>query len=208
MNIMFDVGANWGTDSLDFIRNNNDWVCFAFEPTPQLFAHLVNASAGFKDRYFVYPYAISDFVGKANFNVAGQSDWGCSSLLNFIPDTNLFWKDRYDFKVTDTLEVDAIRLDTFIKFLNIEFIDYFHCDVQGMDLTALESFGNYISIVKEGQIEVSNKKDVLYTNSNNYVEDAIIFLEKHNFSIKGIYPNDIHNNEANLVFINKLHNTV
>ena len=205
MKIMFDVGCNNGSSSEYYVNSN--YQVYAFEPTPKLCNDLKHKFIN-NPNFILIQKAISTIEGKVNFNVAGQSDWGCSSLLNFIPDTNLFWKDRYDFKVTDTLEVDAIRLDTFIKFLNIKFIDYFHCDVQGMDLTALESFGNYISIVKEGQIEVSNKKDVLYTNSNNYVEDAIIFLEKHNFSIKGIYPNDIHNNEANLVFVNKLHNTV
>ena len=87
--------------------------------------------------------------------------------------------------------------------LDIKTIDYFHCDIQGLDLSALESLGTYISIVKEGQIEVANKRNVLYENSNNYIEDVINFLEKNNFIIKNITSNDIYNNESNLQFINK-----
>ncbi len=43
--------------------------------------------------------------------------------------------------------------------LNINCIDYFHCDIQGLDLSALESMGEYISIIKEGQVEVASKRD-------------------------------------------------
>ena len=204
MNIMFDVGANWGTDSLDFIRNNNDWVCFAFEPTPQLFAHLVNASAGFKDRYFVYPYAISDFVGKANFNVAGQSDWGCSSLLEFSDNLDKTWPGRTDFVVTENIEVDVISLKYFIENIvpniKIEKIDRFHCDTQGNDLKVLKGMAEYVSIIQHGVIEVPQSTEVMLYKNQHSFEEAVEFLQNNGFKISNINSQQ---NELNLCFDRK-----
>ena len=204
MNIMFDVGANWGTDSLDFIRNNNDWVCFAFEPTPQLFEHLVNASANFKDRYFVYPYAISDFVGKANFNVAGQSDWGCSSLLEFSDNLDKTWPGRTDFVVTENIEVDVISLKYFIENIvpniKIEKIDRFHCDTQGNDLKVLKGMAEYVSIIQHGVIEVPQSTEVMLYKNQHSFEEAVEFLQNNGFKISNINSQQ---NELNLCFDRK-----
>ena len=197
---MFDVGCNCGSNSEYYV--NNDYQVFAFEPTPYL-CNILTSKFCNKPNFILIQKAISNIEGKMKFNIAGQSDWGCSSLLNFISDTTLYWKDRYDFKVTDVIDVDVIRLDSFIKMLDIKSIDYFHCDIQGLDLSALQSLGEYINIIKEGQVEVSNIKNVLYNSSNNYVDDVIQFLEKNDFKIQSVSPNDMHNNESNLKFISK-----
>ncbi len=42
-----------------------------------------------------------------------------------------------DFNVTDTIDVDVIKLKDFINDNNIDKIDYLHCDVQGHDLEVL-----------------------------------------------------------------------
>jgi FkbM family methyltransferase len=200
MKIMFDIGCNNGKDSDYYVHNN--YQVFAFEPTPKLCDDL---RSRFKNNcnFFLIEKAISNKEGKMKFNIVDYPHRGCSSLLNFIPDTTLFWDNYVNATVIESIHIDVIRLDSFIKMLDIKTIDYFHCDIQGLDLSALESLGTYISIVKEGQIEVANKRNVLYENSNNYIEDVINFLEKNNFIIKNITSNDIYNNESNLQFINK-----
>lgn len=197
---MFDVGCNNGNNSEYYV--NNDYKVFAFEPTPKLCAEL---SEKFKNNsnFTLIKKAVSNVEGVMNFNVAGLSDWGCSSLLNFLPDLTINWGGRGDFKVTEIIKVDVIRLDTFIKYNNILSIDYLHCDAQGLDLSVLESLGQYINIVKKGTVEVANKRDVLYTNSNNYINDVVEFLEKNNFKILDIKSNDGLNNESNVLFLNK-----
>lgn len=47
------------------------------------------------------------------FNIAGQADWGCSSLLEFSNGLDKTSPGRTDLKVTDTITVNTIRLDTF-----------------------------------------------------------------------------------------------
>ena len=127
MKILFDVGANNGSSSLQKIKNNKDWICFAFEPTTRLIQEMANKSASFSDRYHIIPYAVSDFDGEADFYIAGQADWGCSSLLNFNSNLTETWPGRTAFKVTKTIKVKVITLKTFIEQMadiEINQIDY------------------------------------------------------------------------------------
>tara|TARA_R110000765_G_scaffold153731_3_gene256685 strand:+ start:49 stop:663 length:615 start_codon:yes stop_codon:yes gene_type:complete len=204
MKILFDVGANWGTSSLRQIEKNEDWICFAFEPTPRLIEHMIKESASFSDRYHIIPCAVSDFDGEADFHIAGQADWGCSSLLNFNSNLAEMWPGRKDFKVTETIKVKAITLKTFIEQMTdteIKQIDHYHCDVQGSDLKALQGLGEYINIIQEGEVEAAVKKDILYINQNT-AEDTDAYLRKHNF-LTSFHSNDKFNNETNIRFKKK-----
>lgn len=204
MKILFDVGANNGSSSLQKIKNNKDWICFAFEPTTRLIQEMANKSASFSDRYHIIPYAVSDFDGEADFYIAGQADWGCSSLLNFNSNLTETWPGRTDFKVTKTIKVKVITLKTFIEQMadiEINQIDYYHCDIQGSDLKGLQGLGEYINIVKEGVVEAALKKDILYINQNT-AEDTESYLKEHNF-LTTYYVNDKFGNETNIKFKRK-----
>lgn len=195
-NIIFDVGANNGSSCLHFTNDPNN-IIYAFEPTPYLLETFLYPKQS--KRYKVIPYAVSNFDGEAQFNIAGQSDWGCSSLNTFSEDLEHTWPGRTDFKVTDQIKVKVIRLDTFIKENNIEKINFLHCDTQGSDLKVLESLGEYINILQSGEIEAFNQNP-LYKESDNSVEKATAFLEKHGFKIKSISANDGLRNEVNISF--------
>jgi len=203
MIIIFDVGANFGTFSLDITRENPDILCFAFEPTPYLIDHLKKQSQEFSDRYIVCPYAVSNYVRKAQFHVSGNADWGCSSLLLFNTNLKETWPERNDFNVTDNIEVDVITIEYFLDNIytgNISKIDFFHCDTQGSDLNVLKGTGRYIKLIKSGEVEAANKPDILYKNQNTK-EDTINFLIDNGFYIKSILPNDMHQNEVNIEFL-------
>jgi FkbM family methyltransferase len=201
--IFFDVGANFGTSSIHLAKSDPDTLVYAFEPTPELILYLKTQTFNLKN-YNVVGKAVSDFDGKATFNVAGQADWGCSSLLEFSDNSKTEWPGRTDFSVTKQIEVDVIRLDNFIIKNNIDKIDYFHCDTQGSDLDVLYGLGEKISIIKEGAIEAATKQDILYKNQNNFIE-CIEFLKMNNFEIISVTSNDPQFNEANIHFKNKLY---
>jgi len=201
--IFFDVGANFGTSSIHLAKSDPDTLVYAFEPTPELILYLKTQTFNLKN-YNVVGKAVSDFDGKATFNVAGQADWGCSSLLEFSDNSKTEWPGRTDFSVTKQIEVDVIRLDNFIIKNNIDKIDYFHCDTQGSDLDVLYGLGEKISIIKEGAIEAATKQDILYKNQNNFIE-CIEFLKMNNFKIISVTSNDPQFNEANIHFKNKLY---
>lgn len=201
--IFFDVGANFGTTSLQIAKNDPEMIVYAFEPTPELILHLKRCSSNLEN-YNVVGKAVSDYEGKATFNIAGQADWGCSSLLEFSEKSKTEWPGRTDFVVTRQIEVEVIRLYNFIMLNDIEIIDYFHCDTQGSDLDVLYGLGDKISIIKEGVIEAAAKRDILYKNQNDYLE-CIEFLKMNNFEIIAVHSNDPDTNEVNIHFKNKLY---
>jgi len=198
--IFFDVGANSGKDSIPIAKNDVNTIVFGFEPTPQLIGIIKNQISGLNN-YILIEKAVSNYNGKSKFNVAGQADWGCSSLLEFSDKSKTEWCGRTDFRITEEIEVDVIRLDNFIEEFKIKKIDYLHVDTQGSDLNVLKGLGDYLKIVNEGVIEAANKENILYFGQNTK-EECIDFLVKNNFKIINVEKNDPHDNEINIYFKN------
>lgn len=196
--IFFDVGANNGSSSINAAINDPNTIVYAFEPTPKMVEEIKRQVINL-DNYNIIEKAVSNYNGTATFRVAGQADWGCSSLLEFSENSKTEWPGRTDFKVTEEIEVDVITLENFIHSNNITQIDYLHIDTQGSDLKVLEGLGKYISIVKEGVMEAAAKTDILY-NGQNTQEQSIKFLGKHGFQIQHIQLSDHYCNEVNIFF--------
>jgi len=200
MYTFFDVGANSGTDSLKVANSRSDAIVYAFEPTPRLIEHLKSCSVGLNN-YIVVPKAVSNYNGETTFYISGNADWGCSSICEFNNNLEETWPGRKDFKVTDQVKVDVIKLVDFIKDNNIESIDYLHVDAQGQDLEVLIGLEDKINIVKEGVIEMPTSHNTkLYKNQKYLKDDAIHFLKENGFQIKSIHPNDAQYNEVNIFF--------
>ncbi|MCC4294210.1 FkbM family methyltransferase [Brevundimonas aurantiaca] len=189
--IYVDVGANDGRTSLP-MAGNPDWVVYAFEPTPELADHL-RSRARACNNYHVIQKAVSNKPGRAKFNIAGQGDWGTSSLLDFNDNISTTWRGRTDFKVTGEIEVEVITLKDFCLENNIQRIDHLHADVQGMDYDVLLGLEDFIDRVQGGDIECSRNHDVkLYKNEQYVFEDVAIGLYQNGFLIEAINPNDDH----------------
>ena len=197
--ILFDVGANWGQDSLDRTRDDSKVITYAFEPTPELYNHLSHRSFDFSDRYFVHEVALSDFNGAAQFNVAAHNDWGTSSLLDFSPGLDQTWAGRHDFYVDRKIDVKVMRFDTWFEAAKpkINRIDFFHCDTQGSDLRVLRGMGDYIDLIVEGVIEVPDSPEVMLYQGQHSKDEAISFLTERGFEISNIVHQQ---NEQNLFF--------
>ena len=196
--VIFDVGANFGKTFMNHARQGNH--VYAFEPTPHLISEIKKWCFDIPT-YHLIEMAVSDVEGVMDFNVAGQADWGCSSLYQFSDDLKEKWGWRTDFKVTETIKVDVIRLDTFILKNNISKIDYLHVDTQGNDLKVMKSLGAEIGRVKSGVIEVSNLVS-LYKNTPTK-EECLNFLEETGFAIERIEDSDGMNYEQNVYFTRK-----
>ena len=205
--ILFDVGANWGSDSISKTDHDESVTTWAFEPTPELIAHLTNASSRFSDRYHIQPIALSDFDGEAEFNIADNPgcDWGCSSLNSFSEDLHKTWPGRTDFKFNRTIKVQVSRLDTWFKNnnLQLEKIDFFHCDTQGSDLKVLQGMGEYINLIQEGVIECARDDVAKLYKENHTMQEAVDFLNSKGFEVTRTESNDVHNNEYNVYFKKK-----
>lgn len=193
--VIFDVGANFGQTFIDHARHG--YHVYAFEPTPYLISEIKKWSCDIPT-YHLIEYAVSETEGIMKFNIAGQSDWGCSSLLEFSDGLDKTWPGRSDLKVTDTINVNTIRLDTFLKdHPEIEKIDYLHIDTQGSDLSVLRSLGDKIQIVEEGIVEVPQSVEVVLYKKQHTKEEMIAFLYSNGFEIVGVTSQM---NEDNLRF--------
>lgn len=201
MPIFFDIGANDGGWSVNLARDNPNFKVYAFEPTPRMCEIIKSKSHELKN-YRLIEKAVSDFDGLAEFKVAGQADWGCSSLLDFSDKSRTEWPGRTDFHVTQTIQVEVMRLDSFIEQEGIEEIEYLHVDTQGSDLKVLMGMGDHIAIIKRGVIEAAAKKDILYLGQNTQ-DQCVEFLTKKNFEIEKIWQNDPMGNEVNIEFFKR-----
>ena len=202
--IIFDVGANDGKTFYNHIFDSRNKI-FAFEPTRELINSIKTWSINFPN-YFLIECAVGETEGIFDLNVAGHHDWGCTSLLEFNEGLDKTWPGRDDFFVSHVQKnTEVIRLDSFIKKnSDIVSIDYLHIDTQGTDLQVLKSLGDYINIVKEGCMESSMDASVSLYKNQHTNKDCYEFLEKNNFSITNVQPNDKFNNEVNIYFNNKI----
>jgi FkbM family methyltransferase len=200
--IFFDVGANNGNTSVPYAQNDSNIKVYAFEPTPEMIKQIENRTQSINN-YFLTKKAVSNYNGKATFKVSEQGDWGCSSLLEFSDKSKTEWCGRPEYKVNYEMQVEVIRLDSFIKEHNIPKIDYLHIDTQGSDLKVLEGLGEYINIVEEGVMEAAAKENILYYGQNSQ-QESIEFLKKNGFEITSIEYNEYYNNEVNIFFKRKV----
>jgi len=202
--IFFDVGAHNGKSSLHLVNNPNA-IVYAFEPVPEYFNLLQQESIKYPN-YKVYNKAVSDYTGKASFNICGIGRASqCSSLLEFSDKSKLeeHWRGYNNFNYTQKIDVDVITLEQFIEEYNIDHIDYLHCDAQGCDLKVLKSLGNYINIVKEGVVETARNEEVkLYKNQETY-SDVEEFLKNNGFEIVEVRSNNSLETEFNVFFKRK-----
>ena len=197
-NIIIEVGANSGQDSIRYSKITDSFV-YAFEPVP----YLANKLVEFLDdngitNYKLIRSAVSDTNGKSIFNISGPDDshgYACSSLNQFSDDIHQTWGGRSDFAHIDSLEVDTIRLDTFIEKEGIEEIQYLHIDAQGSDFNVLKSLGDKVGIVKEGKCEAANKVS-LYKDVDNSVYSIIEWLNNNGFKIS--YINNHHGDKITI----------
>lgn len=192
MKVKIEVGANHGTDTERLAEDGS--IVYAFEPTRELVNILWN-KFNHNPNVKIIPFAVDVTNGFATFKIAGQSDWGCSSLHDFSGQ----W-DRWDFKVTHQYEVPKITLYDFCNMYNITMIDYLWIDAQGNDFNCLLSLKDKINIVKEGKCEVAMNYE-LYGGTNNHINYVKPWLEEKGFEVE-VIPDNI-SAECDLIFRRK-----
>lgn len=193
--ILFDIGSYDGKEFLNIAENHSNVMIYAFEPTPWAAEKIRNKTKHLPN-FKLIEKAICLKNGKCLLNIAkvdqNQSNSGCNSIHNFS-DT---WKEDFPhahnyYGTINKIEVETIRLDTFIEQNNIPYIDFLHVDAQGEDLNVLKSLGKYKNIVREGVIETATNKELSIYNDNPDILDCILWFKKNDFILSQITPNDL-----------------
>ena len=201
MKTIIEVGANRGVDTENWIKDQNNQI-YAIEPTPQLCSTLWDKFSKYNNFHLIQA-AIDLDNGWKKFNIAGQGDWGCSSLYEFNDDLEKNWPGRTDFVVTDKINVLCLRLDTLLKISNIKHVDYLWVDAQGNDFRVLQSLGDKIYNVNQGRCEVAYNVE-LYKGTDNRIDIVKPWLESKGFTVT-VEPDrmnkvDKQHKECDLVF--------
>ncbi len=195
MKVFFDVGANDGEDSIAYARANPDALVYAFEPSPYL-VEVIKKNSSDLENYTIITAAVSNYNGSSTFNICRDLQ-GLGSLLEWGKDVKKLWP-YFNLEFHEQIDVNVIKLETFIEENNITNITYFHCDTQGNDLKVLQGLGKYIDIIQEGQVEATRLNSSLYEGQNT-AEQTAQFLISKNFEILG-YENQVHFSECNIKF--------
>lgn len=196
------VGAHAGDDRLIEIARRRGHRLYLFEPNPARVADL-ERKAGGAATIRVVPAAVSNYDGRAVFRIAFHDD--CSSLQEFDPDANRTWVHEWHpyrrFETVDQVEVDVVRLDTFMAREGLARIDLLEIDAQGEDLRVVESLGDRLADVGRIQLEVNIHAAPLYQNSFG-MADALAFFGAHGFD-RHVWWTQSLNREANVIFRNR-----
>jgi len=196
--IKIEVGANNGRDTIKLAGDGS--IVYSFEPTHELLTQYLWPLAKNNENIHIIPFAVDIKNSFQTFNIAGQRDWGCSSLYEFSENIEQKWPNRPDFKKTDSYIVPTITLYDFCNLYGIESIDMLHIDAQGNDFNVLLSLKDKISIVKRGVVEASDKVD-LYSGTTNRIEYIRYFLISNGFKIVKETANDVVGAEVNIEFV-------
>jgi FkbM family methyltransferase len=126
--MILDIGANAGIFSLAAAASNPTARIYAFEPTPEIAAHLRKTvkQNHLEDRLFIHECAVSSESGIAHLNVF--SNGGDNEGMNFL---------TAERRSESTLEVPTISVDDFCDQWEITKVDLIKIDVQGNEPAVL-----------------------------------------------------------------------
>lgn len=176
--IMVDVGANYGYFSCLWASQHAGNKVFAFEASPLNigpFKHNI-AKNNLSDKIFPSQTAMGKEKGILKFDLAKEDDqtgWGGLTL-----------QDK-----KGVVEVEVDTLDHIAALNNITAIKVLKIDTEGADTWVLYGAENLLKNKQIGNIfyeENSYRRDLL----NIKLNEARDFLEKHNYIVKRISPDD------------------
>jgi FkbM family methyltransferase len=132
--VIFDVGANVGGTTEQYIRRFSQSVVHAFEPAPAVFSELQTRFEGV-DRVRLHNLAVSDTDGVVDLFV--NKNPATNSLFS-KGESSSIWADEPDsLQVKEIVRVDSVSLDTFCDESDVAHVDILKFDIQGGELRAL-----------------------------------------------------------------------
>lgn len=172
--IIFDVGSHRGKFSKIFLEIFINANLYCFEANNILVKFLKKK---FRNKLNVFNYALSDVNKYYTMKIneldltSTLSNYSSSSYYNKLKKI-ILKKNSFYLK-----KVQCIKLDTFCKKKNINYIDILKIDVEGHEFNVLNGAKNILPKVKFIIIEIQ-KNDMFKNYSKNKIES---FLNKKNF---------------------------
>ena len=147
--VIFDVGANQGSSSRQYLSMFPSATIHAFEPHPEAFATL-KERLGEMPNVILNPCAQSDACGRQVFHLS--SDQGSSSFLDF--DAASPYVNNLHLETRSSVEVDVLTIDSYCRDKGVEYIDFMKLDVQGVEPKVLDGAAAMLERKAIGTIQV------------------------------------------------------
>jgi FkbM family methyltransferase len=167
VDLILDVGANWGQFAIDLRRIGYSGRIISFEPIKSVFTELSSVMS--KDpRWTGHNYAVGSQPGKGQINVSENTVF--SSMLPLAK-----YAEQFDPKttVTRTEEIDIVTLDDFIAEIEGS-RPFLKIDTQGFERNVLMGASKSIHLFCGLQLELPIEQ--LYEGGWNLI-DALSFLD-------------------------------
>jgi FkbM family methyltransferase len=176
------IGACLGEEII-FYQTLNPKKVYWFEPNPKLLSKLNENLSGYTFENLVFPYAVSNKKGTAEFNIIEnitKTNPGCSSLQNLKIHAELY----KDITKVDTCIVETINIDEFLRENNLE---------SNFDLVSLDTQGHDFEILSSSDLIFNAKVIVIETAKVELYEGQKVDTEIDTFlESKGYYKNYYH----------------
>ena len=137
INVILELGSRDGLQAVEFANHYPNSVIYAFECNPYSVPTVKNNIKEYNN-INLQQYAVSDKTETIDFFPC-HSNVGASSIYEPSGKYDK-WEKYY---LSDTIQVQAIRLDEFLKKNNINSVDLVFADLQGAELKALIGLGKY-----------------------------------------------------------------
>ena len=111
--------------------------CYCFEANPSRFQKLQKKYSKYQ-HIKLFNVAVAQFTGEIKFNISSNNNGASSSIGNFKDSWQKQFK-RKKIEMIKSIIVPCINLHDFCKENDINFIDDYISDIQGMDLEVLKT---------------------------------------------------------------------
>lgn len=199
--LCLDVGANIGNYSKLLLEETNSKV-ISFEPMPFNFKKLSNNLSDYSDRTILVNKGISSKSGTLDINY----NENLPSFASFIRESN-----HHEYvQNNETLEIEVISIDDFIRENHITEIDFIKIDVEGFESEVIEGAFETFNSIKPKYVQIEYGWHQLIRNVNlNYFAKKLsnynVYQLTYN-NMKLVDPKDSYANfylYSNFIFIRK-----
>lgn len=168
---VIDAGANIGNYSINVMQLEPTSNIYSFEPHPNTFVKLVEAS----EKYGFKAFNLGCGNEKSKLRLYDHANKNGSSHASLYKGViEEIYKDK-----SEEILVDLIKLDDFASEQGISQIDLLKIDTEGNELNVLKGFEKYIKSKKVAMIHFEfNEMNVV---SRTFFKDFYEFLEEYDF---------------------------
>jgi FkbM family methyltransferase len=201
--VIFDVGSRDGLQSIEFYNHFPNAIIYCFECNPNTINICKKNIENYKDRIHLIEGAVCDYDGEITFYPINQKEtqttWedGNPGASSIFKSNGTYTEEHYlQYEIT----TGCHRLDTVMKNYNIPKIDIIWMDLQGAELLALKSLGDYLKGVQLIQTKVSHKEiysgQVMFNELHAFIMNNQ-FILKSELSLEGWQEDAVYEKQSN-----------